>query len=93
MGAKSGLRNVGARVTVIAGRGQNRVSQPLDYSGRAILRAPLACLQPAILAALGLLLGVVFCAAFETLLCQVQCLDVLSPSDPEVAADVEVFAV
>ena len=93
VGAKSGLRNVGARVTVIAGRGQNRVSKPLDYSGRAILRTPLVCLQAAFLAALVLLHDVVFCAAFETLPCQVQCLDVPSRSDPEVAADVEVFAI
>ena len=93
VGAKSGLRNVGARVTVIAGRGQNRVSKPLDYSGRAILRTPLVCLQAAFLAALVLLHDVVFCAAFETLPCQVQCLDVPSRSDPEVAADGEVFAI
>ena len=72
---------------------RSELSQPLGYSGRAILRIPVACLKPTILAALVLLPDVVFCAAFETLLCQVQCLDVLSPSDPEVAADVEVFAV
>ena len=84
---------MGARAIIIAAGGRSELSQPLGYSGRAILRTPVACLQPTILAALVLLPDVVFCAAFETLLCQVQCLDVPSRSDPEVAADVEFFAI